>query len=163
LALQDVRTFCEVLEMNSLAPVAGKLGKLLRMLTSDRDGEIVAAAHAIRRTLESEKLDIHSLAETVETTTGPKKFSEAEAREIYQRGKREGKNEAQAARGFHEVGSDDPSWHEIACACAARPERLRDEREREFAEDMVRRTVHGGQPTEKQAAWLRAIYTRIRK
>lgn len=149
--------------MTGLAPVAGKLGKLLRLLTSDRDGEIIAAARAIRRTLESEKLDIHALAETVETTAGPKKFSEAEALEIYQRGRREGKGEAEAARGFREVGSDEPGWHEIACVCAARPERLRDDREREFAEDMVRRTVRGGEPTEKQAHWLRAIYTRVRK
>jgi hypothetical protein len=35
--------------MSTLAPIADKLGKLVRMLTSDHDGEVVAAARSINR------------------------------------------------------------------------------------------------------------------
>lgn len=141
----------------ALAPIADKLGKLLRMLSSDRDGEVISAARAITRTLESVHLDIHVLANSIEIG-GAKKFSEAEAHEIYKRGVEDGRKAAQRESGFHDVG--EPSWHSIACECAAHPERLLSDREREFVDDMVKRTVLGGQPTEKQAAWLRKIYAR---
>lgn len=35
----------------SLAPIAGRLGKLVPMLSSDQPGEVVAAARAIGRAL----------------------------------------------------------------------------------------------------------------
>jgi hypothetical protein len=142
----------------SLTPIADKLGKLLRLLSSDRDGEVVGAARAIVRTLDGAGLDIHALAESL--GINGKKFSEADALEIYQRGVKDGKRAAEGG-GFHSM--DEPTWHEIACECAAHDDRLRDERERQFVRDMVRRTVRGGEPTEKQAHWLRAIYARVRR
>jgi hypothetical protein len=42
-----------------------KLGKLIRMLSPDRDGEVLAAASAIRRTLAAEGSDIHALGDTL--------------------------------------------------------------------------------------------------
>ena len=67
-------------------------------------------------------------------------------------------------RGFRSIDAlDEPSWHEIAPECAAHENRLFGEREKQFLEDMIRRTVHGGEPSEKQAAWLRKIYTRVRR
>jgi hypothetical protein len=148
---------------NVLAPVADKLGKLLRLLSSDRDGEIVGAARAIVRTLDGAGLDIHALAEGIGAPAdGKKKFSEADAAEIYRRGVEDGKRAAESENiGFRSV--DEPTWHEIACDCAAHDDRLRDERERQFVRDMVRRTVRGGVPTEKQAHWLRAVYARVRR
>ena len=47
---------------SNLAPITGKLGKMIRMLASDCDGDVIAAARAIKRTLRSEGLDIHALA-----------------------------------------------------------------------------------------------------
>jgi hypothetical protein len=144
---------------NVLAPVADRLGKLLRLLSSDRDGEVISAARAIVRTLGGAGLDIHALAESL--GINGKRFSEADAAEIYRRGVEDGKRAAENENiGFHSV--DEPTWHEIACECAAHDKCLRDERERQFVGDMVRRTVRGGEPTEKQAHWLRAIYARVR-
>jgi hypothetical protein len=34
--------------------------------------------------------------------------------------------------------------------------------EKDFVADMMRWTTRGGQPTEKQAKWLRSIYVRVR-
>jgi hypothetical protein len=60
------------------AAIADRLGKMLRLLASDHDGEVVAAAKAIVRTLESNSLDIHALADAVET----KQWSNDEALEM---------------------------------------------------------------------------------
>jgi hypothetical protein len=52
--------------VTSLAVVAPRLGQLVRLLGSHQDGEVVAAARAIGRTLKSAGADFHTLAATVE-------------------------------------------------------------------------------------------------
>lgn len=44
---------------------AAKLAKLIPLLASDKDGEVVATVHAIRRTLKSEGSDLHGLAAAI--------------------------------------------------------------------------------------------------
>jgi hypothetical protein len=44
---------------------AEKAAKLIRLLGSDRDGEVLGAVHALRRTLDSAGHDLHSLAAIV--------------------------------------------------------------------------------------------------
>jgi hypothetical protein len=135
------------------------------LLASDSDGEVVNAGRTIVRILKSIGLDIHDLADRLgdKQSNGQKLFTELQAKEIYFCGFEDGRHEAEKnarAPAFHSV--DGPTWHEIACACAAHPERLRDDREKEYVEDMVRRLVHGGEPSERQANWLRKIYARRR-
>jgi hypothetical protein len=141
----------------------GRVGKLLRLLGSDKEGEMLAATAALRRTLHGAGADLHDLAESIEGTANGKKFTEEDAQKIYQAGVEDGRREAEANTGFHSVDDDGPPWHAIAQECAERLDRMRDERERQFVQDMVRRTVRGGTPTEKQAKWLRDIYTRVRR
>jgi hypothetical protein len=43
-----------------------QIGKLVRLLASDRDGEALAAVRAIRRSLAAAGLDIHALADAVD-------------------------------------------------------------------------------------------------
>jgi hypothetical protein len=143
--------------MGVLDPVNGKLGKLLRLLGSDRDGEVVATGRSIVRVLEGAGLDLHVLADNID---GDNKIAE----QAYKRGIVDGRRQAEEERrGFRSVDAlDEPTWHEIACECAARESRL-DGKEREFVADMVRWTVRGGKPTEKQAKWLRLIFMRVRR
>lgn len=145
----------------ALAPIADRLGKLLKLLTSDQDGEVVAAARKLNRTLENAGLDIHALADHVTNNRLP----ETEVRKIYDRGFAEGRKAEQQQRQVQVVNGfdDEPSWHAIACECQAKPQRLRGERELEFVADMVRRTVLGGELSEKQEKWLRDIYVRVRR
>jgi hypothetical protein len=149
--------------MSVLNPVAEKLGKLLRLLGSDRDGETLAAAKGIVRVLEGAGLDVHVLADEI-SGNGNGKFSEADAQEIYRRGLEDGRRQAEEEqRGFRSVDAlDEPTWHEIARECAARNDRL-NEKEPVFVADMVSWTACGGAPTEKQAKWLRSIYARVRR
>ena len=51
--------------MSGLIALAPKLDKLLPLLASDKDGEVVAAARAVGRTLAAAGLDFHDLAAAV--------------------------------------------------------------------------------------------------
>ena len=48
-------------------PTTRRIGQLIRMLSSDQPGEAGAAAQALNRTLAAAGLDIHKLADVVET------------------------------------------------------------------------------------------------
>ena len=133
----------------SLEPVADKLGKLLKLLSSPRDGEVVAAARAILRTLKGAGADIHELAERIE---------EAEMQRIYDAAYADGKNAAAADVGFTSV--DPPTFYEMACEIVCKANGRLNEREEEFVADMVRWCAWR-EPSEKQAKWLHAIYYRI--
>jgi hypothetical protein len=138
-----------------------RLGTLIRLLASPQDGEALAAARAIVRTLKSTGADIHALAERVENVNGGK-LSEAEMRKLYDAGYEAGmravENKQHGSGDFHNVGGT-PSWHEIARFCQQNRERLRPN-EREFVDDVTARTVWR-EPSEKQAKWLRRIFFRL--
>jgi hypothetical protein len=52
---------------NAANPTSRRIAQLIRMLSSDQQGEAGAAAQALNRTLVSAGLDIHRLADVVET------------------------------------------------------------------------------------------------
>ena len=54
------------------------------------------------------------------------------------------------------------SWGELAGWCADRSASL-SPKEAKFVRDMVNRSVLGGTPTEKQGAWLRAIFAKLKE
>jgi hypothetical protein len=53
--------------MNTVTPIAPKLGKLIVLLSSGRDGDLIAAVHTIRRTLHARGFDMHELAAAAES------------------------------------------------------------------------------------------------
>ena len=83
-----------------------KIGKLIKMPSSPNDGEVVAAARAILRTLAQEGADIHELATRVE---GGGKLSEADMRRVYDAAFAEGRRAAERDKPtkFHDV---EPNW-----------------------------------------------------
>jgi hypothetical protein len=135
-----------------------KIGKLLKMLSSNSDGEVIAAARAILRTLAQEGADIHELAERVEG----RKLSEAEMQRIYDKAFAAGKKSVAATADFGDVtdGTSSPSFHEMACEIMSKENGRLSPKERGFAEDMVRWCARR-EPSEKQGKWLHAIYCRI--
>jgi hypothetical protein len=50
----------------ALTTVAPMVGKLIRLLASDQDGEVVASARALHRTLRNAGLDFNELAQMIE-------------------------------------------------------------------------------------------------
>jgi hypothetical protein len=146
---------------DALAPIAAKLATCVRLLSSDKDGEIVAAAHAIYRTLRSAGTDIHTLAELIEKPNDGG-LTEAEMKKLYDAGFNAGVREAENRRfgsaDFHNVDGT-PHWHEIALFCQQHNERLT-VKEEPFVNDMAAQTVWR-EPTEKQAKWLKSIFLRL--
>jgi hypothetical protein len=138
-----------------------KLGTFIRLLASDRDGEVVAAARAIVRTLKADGNDIHSLAERVEGASGGK-LTDAEMRRLYDRGYQDGvraaENKFHCDDDFRDANAT-PTWHSMATWCQRHSARL-GSREREFIDQMAERTVWR-EPTEKQGKWLKSIWHRL--
>src|SRR5271165_3861258 len=102
------------------------------MLGSDKDGEALAAARAIGRTLKSVNSDFHELAARIEKTTPV-------------------------------VASTDgisPYWAQDAAIDVLDSGMPLSAREREFLSHM---TKWSGRPTERQAAWLKALIKRSRR
>jgi hypothetical protein len=147
--------------MSALAPVADKIAKLIKLLSSNRDGEVVAAARALCRTLESAGGDLHMLAATIENPSGS--LSEAEMQRLYTAGYDDG---VRAAENAHH-GADDfanidgtPSWHKVALYCQRNSGKL-EERHHKFINDMASRTVWAGEPTEKQQRYLLSLFYKL--
>lgn len=143
-----------------LTPIAGKLASLVRMLSSDKEGEVLGAAAAIIRMLQSASADIHALADLVEKSNS--QLNEREMRVLYQAGFEDGVRAAERKQhGNGDFRNVDglPPWPEIAQWCQRHDDRLRDN-ERQFVSDMAARTVWR-EPTEKQQKWLRSIFHRL--
>jgi hypothetical protein len=140
------------------AAIVKKLAASLRMLSSDRDGDLVAAGRAIMRLLKSSGADIHALAARVESGG----LTDAEMRKLYDAGfsagARDAENRQHGSDDFHNVDGT-PHWHEIARFCQQHNDRL-SEKEGNFINDMTSRTVWR-EPSEKQAKWLRSIFYRL--
>jgi hypothetical protein len=132
-----------------LDQIAPRLKKLLLMLSSDRDGEVVNAARLIGSTLQDAGRDWHDLAGAL-TAAAPQTRP---------------KQPPPPPRDDHHGDGDDHhgsrtiDWRDARDFCLKHRGRLRG-RELEFCTDL---THWRGSLTEKQASWLTAIYRRLRR
>ena len=142
----------------TLSAIAKKrLTLLIPMLASDKDGEVVASVRQIARTLAAEGKDFHDLV----------KMLSSEPTIVYQtvfrdRPEKKPQPETSRRKQWDFGGQAEGDWIEKADFCADHLDML-SEREAEFVQDMTRKLRRYGDPTEKQAAWLDAIYHRIRR
>jgi hypothetical protein len=143
-----------------LAPIADQLKPLIRLLSSNQDGEVVAAARALNRLLKANGSDIHAIADSVGQANG--KLTEAEMRKLYDAGFEAGvhavENKRHGDEDFHNTDGT-PSWHAIAVWCQRHDDRLRDN-ERQFINTVAARTAYR-EPTAKEEKWLRSIFLRL--
>ena len=138
-----------------------RLGDVIRRLSSNSDGEIIATVRAIRRILDTCGVDIHALADHIEKPNGGA-LNEAEMRKLYDAGYDAGLRAAEDKHhGTMDFANVDgtPSWHRMALYCQERDGYLR-KNEQEFIHDMTAHTVWR-EPTERQGKWLRSIYYRL--
>src|SRR5262245_27714361 len=118
----------------ALAPIAPTLGKLVRLLSSDQDHEVLGAARAIQRVLASAGADFHALAGLIEVTAHNRTYG-------------------------HQDTAPGQDWRVRAMVrfCADHPELL-SPKEYNFITTLARRR---GKPSERQLEWLCAIYARV--
>lgn len=116
--------------MSDISVIAPKLSKLLPMLATDHDGEVVAAVRAISRTLKGAGLDFHNLVEAL--------------------------SERKPSATSTPVATG--SLLGIANWCRANAFGRLNLIERKFVSDMVERLSRGQKVSQKQENWLRNIY-----
>jgi hypothetical protein len=156
-----------VLAMSTLnEPIAKRIATLFRLLGSNHDGEALAAIAAMKRLFTAERLTFHDIATVIESCNGEieeKKYSDADAAIIFQRGMEKGRVEEARKRSappeFYDIDGR-PRWSEIARFCQQHLGELRSDWERTFVKDMAGKTLWS-QPTEKQAKHLLGIFVKL--
>ena len=119
-----------------LQPIPAKAFALIPRLASDADNEVVSTVRLIERTLKASGLDWHDLVARLKAYAEPSRQTKP---------------------------PDDPkSWGQMAAWCASKGFGRLTLKELTFVNDMSRRLVFGGAPTERQATWLRAIYAKLK-
>jgi hypothetical protein len=124
------------------------LAKLLRMLGTDRDGELVATVYTLRRVLSSSKLDLHDLAGIVEAPSVVPPSGSGRADSGAPRWRRWNDDNVET----------ELPWREMVVTCMRHLDRFTD-RECKFIRSM------GGwrdDPSAKQLGWLVALFERVR-
>ncbi|HUF56439.1 MAG TPA: hypothetical protein VMM55_07745 [Thermohalobaculum sp.] len=122
----------------TIADLAPSLRPLVLLLSSDKPGEVAAAAAQITRRLSKAGLDWHDLADALEGAG----------------------NVAELRRPPTGAAT---CWAEVVEYLATLPADLAEllcDRDREFVASMQAITDRGFTPTEKQAAWLRGLFQR---
>ena len=150
--------------MTDLVSIAPKLANLIRRLSSDQDGEVVATARALNRTLQSIGADIHDIADRIEHS-GNGALVEAELKEVYDAGIKEGvrreKAHNQASGVPQGAAVQFPSARDMAMHCYRNLAELRSEWEQEFITNMASWT-RTRPLSSKQQAHLEKIYIKLR-
>ena len=124
--------------MNALSPdpiTGGRLARLIPRLATDSDGEVLATVAAIRRTLDRAGMDLHDLAARL--TDAPQPVTPVRH-------------------------APPETWRDLAAWCVENSAGRLGAGEYEFVRSMAHRLAVGGLPSDRQAAWLRAIYSKLR-
>jgi hypothetical protein len=152
--------------MASPAPINEEaVQKIVAMIRhiAGRTGEAATAAQLLPKVLQA--TDAHIITAIADRIAQPNGLSKADMKKLYDAGVAAGRKAAQkelSGRIFQSVDGEEPSWFEIASLCRGNPQVFWGDNEKDFVNDICRRLVHGGTPTERQANWLRKIYARVR-
>jgi hypothetical protein len=148
-------------------PAAKRIAKLIRLLASDFDGEVLNAVRRMKQQLVTDGLSFNDIATIIESANGEiaeRKYSDGDAEIIFRRGVAKGRAEETRNRPpdhppeFYDTDGQ-PRWNAMAMFCQENHKRLRPG-EQEFVDDMAGNTMWR-QPTAKQAKWLLSIFIRL--
>ena len=149
-----------------LAAIAHRLAGCIRLLSSTRDGEVAAAMQAVQRILQTKGIDIHALADRIESggiSEAYKQEVRAQIANARASGYVEGVKAAQARQhgsgDFHNADGS-PDWRAIAMFCQRNKGRLAN-KHHDFIDDMAARTVWNREPTEKQHKYLHSLFFKL--
>ena len=134
----------------------------IRLLGSDRDGDVIAAAHGLRRLLKSANADLHDLATLVEQPQ-QSGITEADMKRLYQAGFDAGvaasEKQFYGDGDFRTINGSDPDWKQVSQYCYAKRDQL-SAREAEFIKSVSSQLIWRP-PSEKQRKWLLSILYRL--
>ena len=134
-----------------------RIAMAIRLLASDRDGEIIAAVCALKRVLESAGTDLNGLAHGIENLG--KGVPNEERKKIWDAAVQHTENRLHGADDFID-STGKPTWEAVALFCQRNKQRLRPQTH-EFVDKMASQTVYGREPTERQHKYLFALFLQL--
>ena len=150
--------------MSELSPeLIGRIAKIVAMLASPNDGDLIAAGRALQRQLTANGADIHALVGLLKASEDRNRFGQEIANAAYAEGLRDGEARVKP-NGFHSV--DESAWREIALYVAREQHRLPPralQKSREFISDMADRaeSQFSRDLSERQHEWLRDLFHKL--
>src|SRR5262249_24627822 len=136
-----------------------KVASLVRLLASDKDGEIIAAARALKRTLESAGTDMNGLAHGIENLGKNAEVSKDQMKKIWDAAVQHTENRLHGGEGFRS-NPGKPTPEQVALVYQ-RDKRRPNRNTHDFVDKMAAQTVFGREPTEKQHKYLFALFLRL--
>jgi hypothetical protein len=162
--LNDQPCGCDPNETNPKArtypcAIARELGKRIRLVASDKDGEALNALAAFLRMGQSKNL-LNDLAELIEMRGVRKLYSEKDMKDALSCQKELVRAEVDGEYAEFFDADGEPLWHSIALFCRREADRLTRDRDKVFVDDMVGWTA-SRIPTEKQSSYLVSIFLKL--
>ena len=140
-----------------------RVAMTIRLLASDKDGEIIAAVCALKRVLESAGTDINGLANGIENLgKAEKKAAEMLAQErkkIWDTAVQHTENRLHGADEFID-SSGKPSWQSVALYCQRNKHRL-NVKHHNFIDKVASQTVYDREPTERMHKYLFSLFLQL--
>jgi hypothetical protein len=145
---------------------AHKLAASIRLLLSNRSGDVTAALAGVQRLLQT-KFDKHAIADRLEKvqSDADNQKIEAAVKEAYALGRAEGIKQAQASqRGTNTFRNTDGKleFDQVALYVQREMHRLRyPEKHREFLDKMALYAVEGYEPSKRQGKYLFDLFVEL--
>jgi hypothetical protein len=140
-----------------------RIGKLIRLLGSDYDGEMMSAVQALKRFCATENVSLNDIALLVEGCNGKieeRRYSESDAEMIFAKGMERGRTEQQDTKlEFFDIDGQ-PRWYDITLFNRNNVGQLRNDWEIEFTNDIVGK-MFAGRPSPKQAKHILKIFLKL--
>ena len=136
-----------------------RIADVIRLLASDKDGDVIAAACALKRVLASAGTDIHGLAHGIENLGKNAEVSKEQMKQIWEAAVQHTENRLHGADDF--ISADGkPTWQSVALYCQRNKRRLRPQTH-EFVDKMAAQTVWNREPSERQHKYLFALFLQL--
>ena len=136
-----------------------RIADVIRLLASDKDGDIIAAAHALKRVLVSAGTDIHGLAHGIENLGKNAEVSKDQMKKVWDAAVQHTENRLHGADDF--ISTDGkPTWQSVALYCQRNKHRL-DTKHHDFIDKVAAQTVWNREPTERMHKYLFSLFLRL--
>jgi hypothetical protein len=136
-----------------------KIAMTIRLLDSDRDGEIIATVHALKRVLASAGTDLNGLARGIENLGKNTGISNEERKKIWDTAVQHTENRLHGADEFID-SSGKPTWQSVALYCQRNKQRLAP-KHHEFIDKVASQTVYDREPTERMHKYLFSLFLQL--
>ena len=136
-----------------------KIADRVRMLASDKPGEVVAAANALKSILTSAGTDINGLAHAIENLGKSTEVSKDQMKKIWDAAVQHTENRLHGADDFID-STGKPTWQSVALYCQRNKHRLAP-KHHEFIDKVASQTVYDREPTERMHKYLFSLFLQL--